>query len=144
VDPVTAAIAIAALSSVGKLLGGFGAYSQGKSIERQKQADAVRQNQQGAIEANVALDEADRVAGQAAVDAAGNGAGLSGSSQDVLGDLERRGKFNARSALWAGQTKAENSLFEGRVARRQGAMKLLTSTVDAGTTLASAFAPKGS
>lgn len=140
-DPVT--ITVAALASVGKLLGGIGAYNKGKAIERQMQFRARQANQEGAIRANVALTEADQVGGEAAIRAAQNGGGLSGSAVDVLADIERRGAFNARSAIWAGATEAENALYEGKVARREGALKLIGATLDAGTSLASGFMPKG-
>lgn len=140
-DPVT--ITVMALQAVGSLVKGIGAYQAGKAREKQAKMAAVQANQEAAIEANVALDEADRVGGEAAVRAAANGGGFDGSTADVLADIERRGAFNARSAIWAGSTKANNFLYEGKVARRQGALALLGATVDAGSSVAGGFMQSG-
>lgn len=136
-------IAAAGLSAVGSLVKGLSAYSAGKAAKRQSEARARQFNREAGIEAQVALEELDQTGGEAAVRAAASGGGLASSSADVLADIERKGMFNARSLLYAGSTKAENALYEGRVAKKQGALELVGSTLKAGSSLANAFAGGG-
>lgn len=138
-DPITIAAAIALAGGIFK---GFTGWLGGKAQEKQGQARARQANQEAGQQAQAALAEEDEVAGEAAVRAAANGGGLDGSSADVLADIERRGQYNARSAIWAGTTKAENALYEGKTGRRQATLNGIGSVIggasQAAGTLASA------
>lgn len=140
-DPVTIAlIASAGLGAVGKLVKGLGGYAAGKAAKRQSEFRARQFNNEAGIEAQAELEHLNEVGGETAVRAAAGGGGLAGSSLDVLADTERKGMFNARSLIYAGATKAENALYEGRVAKKQGGLALIGGGVGAGATLASSYA----
>jgi hypothetical protein len=128
-DPITISMAIAAL---GKILGGFGAFGAGKAQNKLMQMGARQASQEAAVQANIALDEGERVSAQAATLAAGGG-GITGSALDVLNDLGRQSAFNARSALYAGETEAKSRLYQGQVAAHDGKMALITSVIEAGS-----------
>lgn len=142
-DPVTMALVAAGFSAVGSLFKGVTGYLGGKAQKRQADHAADQANQEAGVRAQVELDDLDRIEGEGAVRAAANGAGLSGSTQDVLADIDQRGMFNARSALWAGMTKAENAMYEGRVAKRQGALQLIGGGMSAGSSLATGLSGGG-
>lgn len=142
-DPVSASVMISAgISSIGKLFKGFMGWQAGKAQERQAKAAAAQANAEAGVKAQASLDELDRTEAEGAVRAADNGGGLSGSTQDVLADIDRRGMFNARSLIWAGATRANNALYEGKLARRQGALDLVGGVIGAGSSVAGGWADK--
>lgn len=136
-DPITIAAAFAA---VGSLLKGVMGYGEGKAKERQAQMAAQQANADAGIKAQASLDQLDRTEAEATVRAAQNGGGFSGSTQDVLRDMDQRGIFNARSLIYAGATKAANYRYEGAVASREGSLKLISGVVSAGSSLAGGWA----
>jgi hypothetical protein len=133
VDPIS--IAVLGMAAVGGLLKGITGFAAGNAKKRQAEIAAAQSRSEAGVKAQVELENADETGAVAATRAAANGGGLDGSSADVLADLERKGMFNARSVLWQGETEAENALFKGRLAKKQGTLALISGTLDAGTTL---------
>lgn len=129
-----------ALDAIGSLLKGFMAYSAGKAQERQLKYAAAQENADASVRAQAELDKLDRIEGEAAVRAAQNGGGFTGSTQDVLGDMDSRGVFNARSLIYQGATRGRNDLYQAKIARRDGALKLVGASVEAASSLASGWA----
>ena len=132
-DPVS--IAVMGMSAVGGLLKGITGFAAGNAKKRQAELAAAQARSEAGVQAQVALEDADQVEAVAATRAAANGGGFDSSAADVLADIRRKGMFNARSALWQGETEAENALFEGRLAKKQGTLALIGGTLDAGTSV---------
>lgn len=127
-DPITIA---AALASAGKLFEGITAFIGGNDKKRLMQQAADQARQEGSVRANISLADSERAAARAATMAAGGGGGVVGSAIDVLDDLGRQAMFNARSAIYAGESEAQQRLYEGRVAKAEGMKTLITSGVRA-------------
>lgn len=145
-DPVT--IAIATMAAVGGLLKGFMSFSEGSAVKAQMQHRADQANQEAGVRAQTQLDQLDRTGGDAAVAAAASGGGLSGSSQEVIGDLYRRGSFNVRSSIYSGLVAAHNARYQGDVAYKQGILGGISDVLQGATQAAGAVAgasgPSGS
>ncbi|WP_332772933.1 hypothetical protein [Phenylobacterium sp.] len=140
-DPVT--ITVMALTAISGLMKGLSNYSAGKNAKKQADRAAVQARQEGGVEAAIRLAELDEAGGELAVRAAANGGGLAGSSADALDELERKGMFNVRSAIWGAETKAENASYEGRVAKKEGTIGLISSLVETGGSLAGQYGKAG-
>jgi hypothetical protein len=120
----------AALASAGELFKGITAFIGGNDEKRLMQQAADQARQESSVRANISLADAERAAARAATMAAGGG-GVTGSAIDVLDDLGRQAMFNARSAIYAGESEAQQRLYEGRVAKAEGVKTLITSGVRA-------------
>lgn len=139
-DPVSIALlASAGISAIGKVLGGVGGYSAGKAQATALRAGADQARAEAGIEAQLGLEDADRTEGRAATLAAASGGGLTGSALDVLDDLERQSQFRAKAAIYRGEMEARSREYEARVAKRQGAVSLVTGITGAGATALGAF-----
>lgn len=132
-------LAAAGLSAFGKVLGGVMTRKAAGERRKALRAAAKQTRQEASVEASAIADDAERAAARAAVVGAGAGGGWAGSAGDVLRDQEQRGRFNARSAIWQGETRAQGLEHEGEVARAEGRIALMTSFIEAGSTLLSAF-----
>lgn len=134
-----AMLAAAGLNAFGKVLGGV--LTRKAAGERRKalRAAAKQTRQEASVEASAMADEVERAAARAAVVGSKAGGGWAGSAGDVLRDQEQRGRFNVRSAIWQGETRAQALEHEGDVARQEGRIALMTSFIEAGSTLLSAF-----
>lgn len=130
----------AGLSAMGSLLGGTSAFSGGRARNRAMKAAARQTRQEAAVDAAIINDGVERAAGAAAVAGASAGGGWQGSAVDVLTDLEQRGRFNVRSAIWSGNSRAAAQEHEGAMAEHDGKMALITSVIEAGSSLAGGFA----
>ncbi len=126
----------AVLSAVGNIVGGFGSWqaSQAKAAALKGAAKMARRD--ASTEAQLAADDAERAGARAAVQGAASGGGFGGSFAGVLDDLERTGVFNARSAIYAGNVEANNRLYEAKVAKAEGTMALVTSVLQASSSVA--------
>lgn len=131
--PVIAAAA--GLQALGSLLGGFGANAAGKQRRKAAYAAARQTRQEASVEASTIADQVERALARAAVLGAAAGGGFDGSAGDVMRDQEQRGKFNVRSAIWQGETRATALEQEGEVARAEGKNALVAGVIDAGSTL---------
>lgn len=135
--PIAAPLAIAAIGF--KVLGSiFGAQSAARAA-RQRAAQYEAAAQQGLDESGVAaqiqLEQGDRLAGKAATLAAASGGGTTGSALNVMDDLARQSMFNARSAIYKGQTQARVDRMAEKAATSAGNDAVVSNLVDAGGTL---------
>ncbi len=83
----------------------------------------------------MAVDEGERASAAAAVQGAASGGGFGGSFASVLEDLQRTAMFNTRSAIFAGEVEAKNRLYEAKVAKQEGKFALLSSVLQASSTV---------
>lgn len=120
-DPITAGI-----SAIGSVLGGIGALKASRGQARALRASAQQARAEAGVNAQLALEDADRAAARAAVEAA-TGGGITGSALAALDDLAAGGMYNARTALYAGTVEGRNLEHDATVARRQGGLTLLTN-----------------
>lgn len=126
-DPLTIT---AGISAIGNILGGIGAYKAARGQAKALEAGARQARAEAGVNAQIALEEADRAAAAAAVEA-GAGGGITGSALGALEDLAAGGMFNARAALYAGAMEGRNLQHEAKVTRRQGTLTLLTNWLQA-------------
>lgn len=133
---VAAAVAAAGAQKIGEIVSGFGTWqmSRARASALRAQARAVRG--EASMDAQMRADEAERAGATAAVMGAASGGGFDGSFGASLEQLERAGRFNVRSAIWAGETEAKNLEHEAKVAKWEGNMALFTSVIGAGGSLA--------
>lgn len=120
----------------GAILNGFGSWqmSRARAAALRAQAKAVRG--EASMDAQMQADDAERAAAAAAVMGAASGGGFDGSFGASLEQMERNGRFNVRSAIWAGETEAKNLEYEASVAKQDGIMALFTAGLSAGGSLA--------
>jgi len=136
VDPVTV---MAGVSAIGNILGGIGAFKAARAQAKAMQASANQARAEAGVNAQLALEQADRAAGAAAVDAGAGGAGITGSALGALSDLASSGVYNARAALYAGTVEGRNLNYQARVTRKQGTLSLATGFLQAGASAATAL-----
>ncbi|PIB96515.1 hypothetical protein [Caulobacter sp. X] len=120
----------AGVSAIGSILGGIGGFKAARGKAKALEAGAAQARAEAGVNAQLALEEADRAAGSAAVDAAAGG-GLTGSALGALDDLTAGGMYNARTALYAGTVEGRNLQHEATVSRRQGGLTLITGWLNA-------------
>lgn len=143
--PVGLAIGIASLGA--KVLGGiFGANSAKRAAKQRAQLleEGARQDlAESGIAAQVALDQGARLQGQAATLMASSGAGATldggGSALNVLDDLSRQSTYNARAAIYQGQTAARAKRLEAKATIKAGAQAQLSGLIGAGSSLIGGF-----
>lgn len=111
---------------------GIGSWQMSRVKARQLKAQAKQLRRDGSTAGQQAADEAERVGARAAVVGAATGGGFEGSFGTVLEDLERTGVFNARSAIFAGESAAKQAEYEARVAKAEGNLALLTAVIGTG------------
>jgi hypothetical protein len=138
-DPVTIAMALMAF---GKAFKGITAFLGGKSEQKAAQAAALQAKQEAAVDANIKLDEGERISASAAV-AAASGGGGTGSALNILEDLGRQASHNARTAIYRGATEASRYEFQGRKARAEGWRTLISETVDAASSFLGSSGQQG-
>jgi len=134
------AIASAGLGALGKVLGGVGANTAAKSKAKALEASAAMARDEAGVNAQLALSEAERALGRAATVGAASGGGLTGSALNVLDDLSMQGVFNARRAVYEGETEARNRLMEAAVTRQQGKVQLVSGLIGGASSLLGGFA----
>lgn len=122
-DPISAGIA-----AVGALFSGISGFFSGRAQARQYQAEALQQREEAGVASSQALAQGDEVAARAATQAAANGGGFDGSSMAVIASLGQQSLFNARAAVYRGETAARQDLYDAKVAKI-GAVTSLISTV---------------
>lgn len=132
--PIVAAAALAAAGKLFKGITGFLGKNQEKKYLRQQ---AQVRRQEAGIESNVALEEGERVAARGAVVAAASGGGTGGSATAVLDDVARQSMFNARSAIYRGESEARNLTYQASVKSAEAKIELISSFVDAGSSFMS-------
>lgn len=129
-------MAAAAAESVGKIVQGFGTWQMKRAQAAQLKASAKTARVEASQDAQLRADEAERTAARAAVIGAATGGGFGGSFAGSFEQLERAGRFNVRSAIWAGESQAKALEYEAKVAKREGAMALFSAYIGAGGSLA--------
>lgn len=131
--------ATAGISAIGQVIGGIGKFAAAKGRARALKAGALQAKREAGIAAGMALEQGDRAAAEAAVRAASGGGGLTGSALGALDDLASSAMFNARSAIYEGVSEGRNLEYEAKVAKKQGALELVTSLYLAGGSAGSAL-----
>ena len=126
----------AGASAVGSLIGGIGGFQAARSRARALKAAARNVRREAGVQASLMLEESDRVGARAAtLAAASGGGGLEGSALDVIDDLSRQGVYRARQTVRDGLSEAQALRAEATTARRQGALDLTASMIQAGSTV---------
>ena len=121
-DPM---MVMAGVSAIGNILGGIGAWKSSRAQSKAMEAAGRQARAEAGVNAQLALEQGDRAAAAAAVQAA-QGGGLTGSALGSIDDLASSAMFNARAALYAGTVEGRNKDYEAKVARRQGELTLVT------------------
>lgn len=129
------ASASSVISAVGNIVAGFGAFQNSRARAAALKRQAKQARGEASMEAQMAVDEGERAAASAAVQGAASGGGFGGSFASVLEDLERTAMFNTRSAIYAGEVEAKNRLYEAKVAKQEGNFALLSSVLQASSTV---------
>ncbi len=125
----------AGVSSIGKLMGGFGASRAAKARARMLTAQARNVRQEAGIKASMALEDSDRTGARAAtLAAASGGGGLQGSALAVIDDLARQGVYRARQTVRDGLAESAGLLNDATTAKRQGSLEMFSSVIDATST----------
>lgn len=143
VAPLIAAAVIgsAGLSAVGKILGGIGKKSAAKRLAQQLEYAAQLDLREAGLEAQLGLEEDERVAASLATYAAqGVGGGLRGSAQAVLADLGRQSLNKARLTAYRGDTAAWARRNDVKQVKFEGSQALTGGILGAGSTLLGAAA----
>ncbi|MBI1684463.1 hypothetical protein [Caulobacter hibisci] len=129
----------AGISAIGNMLGGIGKFQASRGRARALKAAGQQARREAGVEAQIALEQGDRAAASAAVDAAAGGGGLTGSAIGALDDLTGSAMFNARSALYRGVAEGRNHDFDAKVTKKQGQLELVTSWLQASGAAGSAL-----
>lgn len=133
-------IAAAALGAVGSIVGGIGQNNAAKARARALEMQAQQARNEAGVAAQMGLMDDDRLAGHAATLQAANGGGFSGSAMDVLNDLRQQSIFKAKTTVYRGESQARNDLYEAKVSRQSGTNALISSGVNAASSLLGSFA----
>ena len=135
-DPLS--LAGAAISAAGSVISGANQAASYRAQARQAEINAQVQQQQGAFEANRASRQADRQLGQMRGQYLSSGFALSGSPTDILVDSATEASLDEQAIKYNAQLKANNSIFEARMARSNagsamagGIMGAITPFIDA-------------
>lgn len=124
------------LSAVGSIIGGLGRSQQSKARARMLDIAARQARQEAGVQASLQLEESDRVGARAAtLAAASGGGGLQGSAMTVIDDLARQGMYRARQTVRDGLTQSTSMQNDATTARRQAALELTSSFIEAGSTV---------
>jgi len=78
------------------------------------------------------------------VQAAANGGGLVGSSLSVIQNLSNQAMFNARAAVYRGQSEARADLYQGAVAKQNGVNGLIGGVFGGASSLVGGWAQSAS
>jgi membrane protein YqaA with SNARE-associated domain len=135
VDPVTI---MAGVAAIGNILGGIGSWSASRGQSKAMEAAGRQARAEAGVNAQLELEQGDRAAAAAAVQAA-QGGGLTGSALASIDDLASSAMFNARAAIYAGTVEGRNKDYEAKVLRRQGELTLVTSWFQAAGNAATAM-----
>jgi hypothetical protein len=127
-DPFTIA---AGISSVGSLFKGVTSFLSGNAQASAERAAAKQSRAEAGVKSSQALAQGDAVAATAATQAAANGGGLDGSAMNIISSLGQQSMFNARSAIYRGETEARSDLYNANVDKAQGLQGLIGGTIGA-------------
>ena len=121
------------LGAVGGLLKGIGdSIAAGRKATALDRA-ALQSSEEAGVNAQTALQQGDATAATAAVRAAANGGGLTGSSLGVIQNLSSQAMFNARAQIYRGNVERQNDLYEAATERAQGWSSLVGDTLSGAT-----------
>lgn len=147
-DPISAGIMTAmttVMGAVGQLSAGNAASAAAKAEARQREQIAGQERAQAQREANEERRQADLAQSRGLAVAAAGGGAADGSTRNVLAQIEGEGEFNALTAMFSGEERAQNQEFAAEMARFKGKQAKKQSRLAAvGTVLsgASSFAGK--
>lgn len=128
-----------AAQAAGKLIEGFGTWQQSRARAKALRAQARAARGEASLDAQMRAEEAERTGARAAVIGAATGGGFDGSFGAGLEQIERAGRFNVRSAIYAGETEAQNLQYEARVAKAEGNLALASAGVSAFSSIAGGY-----
>lgn len=128
-----------AIQAAGSIVQGFGAWQQSRARANALQAQARQVRGEASLDAQMRAEDAERAGARAAVLGAASGGGFDGSFAGALEEIERVGRFNVRSAIFAGESEAKNLQYEGKVAKAEGNLALVSSLFSAGSSIGGGF-----
>lgn len=134
-----AQMAAAGISAIGSIIGGVGQFAASRGRAKALKRGAAQARREAGVAAGLALEQGDRAAARAAVQAASGGGGLTGSAIGSLDDLASSAMFNARTAIYEGVSEARNLDYEAKVAKKQGTLALVTAGLMAAGSAGSAL-----
>lgn len=133
---MTLPLLAAGISAVGSIIGGVGRRNQARARAAALKDQARNARQEAAVNAQLRLEESDRVGARAAtLAAASGGGGLQGSALDVLADLSRQGMYRARQTVRDGVAQGIALMNDAETMKRQGDLDLTVGFFDAATTV---------
>ncbi len=131
-DPLEVAnFAQGGLQSIGNLFSSIIGSNAEKAHAQALRYAAQQANSEAGVNAQEQLQEGDAVAAHAAVQGAANGGGFTGSTLGIISSLGAQAMFNARNAVYRGQTVAQNDLYEARVASANANNQLIGGVIGA-------------
>lgn len=126
-------------AGAGEIIQGFGAWQGQRARAKALRAQARAVRGEASLDAQMRAEEAERTGARAAVIGAATGGGFDGSFGAGLEQIERAGRFNVRSAIYAGETEGRNLEYEAKVAKAEGNLALASAGVAAFSSIAGGF-----
>lgn len=115
--------------SLGNMFSGLFA-GQAANARAKAYEEAARQaEQEGGVAAQNAVQRGDAVAARAAVQAAVNGGGFTGSSLGIISNLSSQAMYGARLATYRAQTEARNDLYNAKVQKQDATNDFIGAAV---------------
>ena len=129
----------AGIGAVGSLFKGITGLIAGNRQEDAFRKQGEEAEMQAGVNSEVALQQGNAAAGEAAARTAANGGGFVGSSMGVIQDLSNQAMFNARSKIYQGNAENQRDIYQGQVARAQGMSDMVGGVIGAAGSLAGGF-----
>lgn len=132
-------IAGAAVSAGSSIMGGLYANDVGKAMQKQYKHQA---NTERAVAQRKAIEQsrkAELLESRALAVGAASGGGTVDTEgfSNIVSGINEEGYMNYMTELWEGDTKAENMLFQGKLARAEGRQKKQAGFLSAASTVLS-------
>jgi hypothetical protein len=136
-DPVTIGLTVASagLKIFGSIFGGSSAKKAANARAKLLEDAAAQDLNESGVNAQIAVEEGDRLQARAATLAAASGGGTAGGVLDVLQDLQRQSLFEAKAAIYSGMTASRAKHLQANAERKAGKDAFVSSLVNAGSTL---------
>jgi hypothetical protein len=132
--------AAAVLQASGQVMGGVSAYRTARLQAELRRREGEQALQRAQLEQDAILAEGDRAIGEGYAAAGASGLDLSGSATDIFSRLAAERSQMARTSLYEGQMGRDASIIEAREMKRAGKDALISSFLQAGSTVLSAGA----
>lgn len=122
-----------AAAAVASVAGGVMGYNQAQDEARMHKQNAEVARQEGTIAAQIEQMRGREATGRARALASASGLTVDGSAADVIGAMASQADYSARSAIYLGRRRAEQSMAERRAAKRRGTASLISGFTQAAT-----------